>query len=158
MAADVVTVAEEWVYQTLIANPGVTAIFGAPPNTRVWPAFAPREAMLPYLTHDLAGAGQATPLGMRPPSQYSLIWQVTVWGDGQSRQQLRAGVKAWLAALLGETMGGVSTSFLSVADSSAWAVNALYLGPIPVPGGSEAGGDGIFQRVAHGIKLEMQAL
>lgn len=156
-AVDAITVAEEFVYQTLAADAAVTALLGSGANLRVWPAFAPTDAGFPYCVHDYAGGATVPkPLGALPPAAWQLHWQVAVWGQESDRQGLRAPMAAVLGALVGSEMGGLkAVTFLS-ADGSAWSVNSFYYAPVPAPG--EMGGEGVYQRVTHEIVLELQRL
>lgn len=157
MAHDVITVAEEWVYATASANAAVQTALGASPNTRVWPAFAPQDALAPFCTHDFAGGAVIPqPVGNLPPSAYGLAWQITVWGDGADRQGLRAGTTALLAALLGSDMAGRKGVTFTSADGSIWLVNTWYVAPVPAAG--EMSAEGTYQRVTHEIRLELFAV
>lgn len=158
MAVDVVTIAEEWVYEMAGANAAVTTALGSGDSLRVWPAFAPQGAVFPYCTHDLAGTLDVPKPYGGPPSQWSIVWDVTVWGDSADRQQLRAAMTAMLGALTGDDMRGRAVKWQSETDGSTWMIGCTYRMPVPAPGDNGVSGEGVYQRVCHQVKLEMQRL
>lgn len=152
-APEVVTVVEEYVYATLAADSAVQAALGNPP--RIYPAYGPEGALAPFLTHDLIGSDVDVAFDDGPPLAYRIHWNLTLWGEGPSRQQLRAPMQAALAALVGPNLAGFPAApFGSAVDGSLWTVATSYAMPMPEPAlAGQIAGEGAWARLAHAITL-----
>lgn len=149
-----ITVAAEWVASVLRRDADVTGQIGA----RSFFAYAPPRTATPFLTHDLAAAETAQPLGPNPPAGFVLGWELTAWTDGQAIQQLRRPMQAALAALVGADLSGRGPEPFASADGATWAIGATYAGPVPAPTlPSDVTGEGAWARIVHAIQIVLQA-
>jgi hypothetical protein len=151
-----VTVAEEFVYAQLSADSAVQAAFGHPP--RLFPAYAPDGTPPPFVTHDIVGSDVDRAFNDGPPLSYTLTWGIAAMGTGSSRQQLRAGMQAILAALVGGDLGGrAPVPFGSATDGSRWLIATAYDRPLPEPAlAGDVSGEGAWARLAHAVVFFMQ--
>lgn len=149
-----VTVVEEFVAQTLLADPVVAAQMGA---GNIWPAQSPPDITDRHLVHDFAGPDGGTaavPLG-QAIALLSLRWDITAWIPGMDRQPLRLVMSAVQAALTGPQRVGCRFRFTSV-DGSLWDLACRYGGPLAVR--AEIAPQGLWQRVASRYVIELRQL
>jgi hypothetical protein len=147
-----VTVVEEFVAQTLLADPAVAAAMG---SGNIWPAQSPPDITDRHLVHDFAGpdGGEpAVPLG-QAIALLSLRWDITAWIPGMDRQPLRDAMRAVQAALTGPNRTGQWFRFTSV-DGSVWDLACSYRGPILVR--PEIGPQGLWQRLSGRYRIQLQ--
>ena len=146
------TVAEEWLYATLAADAAVAAAVG----DRYWPEYAPVGAAAPFLTFSLVGGEAMAPVAGAPPCLWTLLWEVTAWGEGPGRQQLRGPMQAALAAVAGDGLAGRPAAPFGSGDGSRWVVRCAYEGPVATPPlAGEVAGEGVWARIAHAVMIEL---
>lgn len=153
MIADVVTVAEAFVYEALKADPAVLAALGdGDGEVRVYPEIAPGDVDGDHIAHDLAGVGDV-PQPSGAPLFWTLPWDLTAWTRGASRQHLGPPLSSALRALCGGDLGGKKHRPFDDGDGGRWRVSVRYVGPIPAPGDYQS--DGVWRRVAHRVRIEL---